>query len=402
MKTILYVHHGTGMGGAPQLLLRFMQRLDSTQYEPVVWCIRKSSASDLFEQHGFNVIYEPDVIPFLHISDGFYGVRHPHQVAKMAWGQLRSYHAARKVFAQVKPDMIHVNSVVVPGVLCAARRAGCPVVVNVLECVHRGYTGLRGALLRHYTKKWADGFVFMLPSEARRWGLLGTDTCVSVFDFIDLTPFAAPPGNDLRTDYHVPPDTALIGYLGRFTNAKGVHLLVRALGELKRNGVKFHALLIGPVPAVPAGAGAGWRRLMRGTPYIETLRALVAAEGIEHEVTFTGERLDATRLANQFDVVAVPFIEPHFSRLCAEAAAAGVVAVAFNIDGPGEEIIDGQTGLLATPFDAHDFAAKIEHALAHPTERRTMGDHARRRAAEVFDAERNIAAVLELYHRLGI
>jgi glycosyltransferase involved in cell wall biosynthesis len=292
---------------------------------------------------------------------------------------------------------------VVPGVLCAAARAGCPVVVNVLECVHPGYTGLRGALLRRYTKKWANGFVFMLPSEARRWGLLGAPTCVSVFDFIDLTLFTAPPGTELRTAYHVPPDTALIGYLGRFTNAKGVHLLVQALGELKRKGVKFHALLIGPVPVAPPQGGSGWlRRLTRGTPYIERVRALIAAEGLEHEVTFTGERLDATRLANQFDVVAVPFIEPHFSRLCAEAAAAGVVAVAFNIDGPGEEIIDGQTGLLATPFDAHDLAAKIAHALAHPAERRAMGDAARRRAAEVFDAEKNIAAVLALYRQLGV
>ena len=391
------------MGGAPQLLLRFMQRLDPAHYEPVVWCIRKSSASDLFEQHGFSVIYEPDVIPFLHISDGFYGLRHPHQVLKMAWGQIRSYRAARRVFAQVRPDMIHVNSIVVPGVLCAAARMGCPVVVNVLECVHPGYTGLRGALVRHYTKKWANGFVFMLPSEARRWGLLGTPACVSVFDFIDLTLFTAPPGNDLRTDYHVPLDTALIGYLGRFTSAKGVHVLVQALGELKRKGIQFHALLIGPVPTVLADVGKGWlQRLTRGIPYIERLHALVAAEGLEREVTFTGERLDATRLANQFDVVAVPFIEPHFSRLCAEAAAAGVVAVAFDIDGPGEEIIDGQTGFLARPFDAHDLAAKIEQVLARPAERRTMGDHARRRAAEIFDAEKNVAVVLALYHQLGM
>ena len=63
-KKILFVHHGSGMGGAPQLLLELLRHLDKEKYDPVIWCIRKSSASDLFERSGYRVIIDQRAIPF--------------------------------------------------------------------------------------------------------------------------------------------------------------------------------------------------------------------------------------------------------------------------------------------------------------------------------------------------
>ena len=177
---LLFVHHGTGMGGAPQLLLTLIRDLDSSRFQPLVWCIRRSSASLLFESHGIPVIYDSHVTPFLHISDGFYGLRHPHRVLAMLAGQWRSYHTARALFARIQPDLIHINSVVLPGVLAAAARTGRPVVLNVLECLHPGYLGFRRALLQSLSRRCADAFVFMLPSEAVSYTHLTLPTIYSV------------------------------------------------------------------------------------------------------------------------------------------------------------------------------------------------------------------------------
>ncbi len=393
---IVFVHHGTGMGGAPQLLLRLLQRLDPARFDPVVWCIRTSSASALFEQHGFRVVYEAHVTPFLHISDGFYGLRHPHRVVKMLWGQLASFRTARRMFAALQPDVIHLNSVVLPGVLCAAARVGCPVFVNVLECLHPGYTGLRRAVQRWLTKRWADYFVFMLPSEARRWGMAHAPNAVAVFDFIDLSPYQRPARTTpLRSTYAVPAATPLIGYFGRFTPAKGVHVLVQALSLLARRGVAFQAFLVGPVP--PAPTTRSW---FRRTPYISRLRTIIAQENLQQQVTFTDEFTNVDDAVRECDVLVVPFTEPHFSRLCAEAAAAGRVAVAFAIDGPGEEIIDQKTGLLVTPFDPADLADKLALLLGDAPLRARLGAAAQAHAAQVFDAERNMEHVLRLYDHL--
>jgi glycosyltransferase involved in cell wall biosynthesis len=398
---ILYVHHGTGMGGAPQLLLKFLQRLDLERWEPVVWCIRRSSASELFESHGFRVIYEPNVVPFLHISDGFYGITKPHMVLRMLRGQWKSYRAAARVFAQEQPDMIHLNSVVLPGVLRAASGQGCPIILNVLECLHPGYTGFRRMLLRNLSKRWADFFVFMLESERARWGLQDDPRAVAVFDFIDLDKFAVQSDSQpLRDGLGLPADVPLIGYLGRFTKAKGVHHLLHAAGKLRQSGVAFHLLLIGPIPATTEQTTLGRiKRLWGGRDYIEQLRALVAAENLEDCVTFTGERTSVERIVSQLDLLVVPFTEPHFSRLCGEAAAAGKPVIAFNIDGPGEEIIAGETGLLVEPFDETELAEQMKYALAHPEWRAKVAERAPAHAQEVFAAGKNVAKVFALYEQ---
>lgn len=398
---LLFVHHGTGMGGAPQLLLTLIRALDPARFEPIVWCIRRSSASQLFEAHGIPVIYNSNVTPFLHISDGFYGLRHPHRVFKMLIGQWRSYRTARAVFNQINPDIIHINSVVLPGVLAAAARTGRPVVLNILECLHPGYTGLRRALLQHLSRRCADAFVFMLPSEARRWRLHNHPRAISVFDFIPPPQISCLPSASLRQEFNIPADVPLIAYFGRFTKAKGVHLLLRALAILRARGLAFHCLLIGPVPHEPAPSfRSRLARMLGRQPYISLLRHIIATHNLQAHITFTGERTNVDELVPQCDILVVPFTEPHFSRLCGEAALAGRPAVAFNIDGPGEEILDGVTGLLAKPFDPADLADKLERLLTNPALRAQLGQAARRHAANVFSAPANTAAVLSVYSAL--
>jgi len=397
-KKILFVHHGSGMGGAPQLLLKFLLRLDKNKYAPVIWCIRKSSASDLFESHGFKVIINQNACPFLHISDGFYGIRHPHLVIKMICGQFTSFRTAKKIFKSVNPDIIYLNSIVIPGILRAAAGFPAKVVVNVLESVCSGYTGFRKKILINRSLKWGDYFVFMLKSEAEKWGVAGESYTTIVHDFIEIDKFRnVISDNELRNKYSVKNDTFLIGYLGRFTKAKGVHHLLRAMGIIKRNGCRFHALLVGPVPHSPGkNIKAKLSRLFGKKPYIEQLREIIKEEKLEDNITFTGEMTDVAKTVAQFDVLAAPFTEPHFSRLCGEAAAAGKVIIAFDIAGPGEEITNNETGFLVKPFEENQLAGKFELLIKNPEIKKQMEEKAAEFAKQVFDADKNFSKVIKL------
>jgi len=399
-KKILFVHHGSGMGGAPQLLLELLKRLDKEKYDPVVWCIRRSSASELFEKSGYRVIVDQRAIPFLHISDGFYGIKKPHLVYRMAVGQVKSYRTAKRVFAAEKPDLIHINTIVVPGILKAARAYGCPVVVNVLEVLSRGYTGFRRMLMRHYTKRWGSAFVFMLPSERRRWRIPEGVPCTDVFDFIDVPSYEnVEPDAGFRSSLTGGGKT-LVGYFGRFTRAKGVHKLLKAAALLKARGVNFHLALVGPIE--PEKKYPLWRRALNMRSWSDKLRAMVTKLGLRDTVTFCGPALHVDPLVSACDVLAVPFLEPHFSRLIAEASSAGRPAVAFAIDGPGEEIIPGKTGLTVPPFDHKLFADALQRLIEDKEMRLSCGKEAHLFAKERFDAETNAGRVFALYDALGI
>ena len=395
---ILFVHHGSGMGGAPQLLLKFLIRLDLDKYDPVIWCIRKSSASDLFESHGFKVIINQKACPFLHISDGFYGFRHPHLVFKMLKGQFISYYTAKKIFKSVNPDVIYLNSVVIPGILCAASKFKAKVVVNVLEAVCDGYIGFRKKLLINKSLKWGDYFVFMLKSEAEKWGVGDKPNITVVYDFIETERFRKIiPSDELRKKYSVKNKSFLIGYLGRFTKAKGVHHLLHSLGIIKRNGCDFHVLLVGPVhDSLKRNIKEKVSNFLGKTSYIEQLRNIIKNENLENNVTFTGEITNVAETVAQFDALAAPFTEPHFSRLCGEAAAAGKVIIAFDICGPGEEIINNDTGFLIKPFDEKQFAEKLEFLINNPEKRKKMESNASEYAVKVFDADINFSKVMRM------
>ena len=400
-KKILFVHHGSGMGGAPQLLLKFIIRLDLEKYDPVIWCIRKSSASELFKRHGFRVIINQNACPFLHISDGFYGIRHPHLVFKMSWGQIKSYRTAEKIFDIEKPDIIYINSIVVPGILRAASEFPAEAIVNVLEAVCAGYTGFRKKLLIKKSLEWGDKFVFMLKSEAEKWGVADSPKITVVYDFIETEKFRNISVNDeLRKKYSIDEKTFLIGYLGRFTKAKGVHHLLRSAGMLKRKGCDFHLLLVGPVPVSSNfGMKAKFSEILGKKSYIEQLKKIIKDEDLENNVTFTGEMTDVAKIVAQFDALAAPFTEPHFSRLCGEASAAGKVITAFDICGPGEEIINNETGFLVKPFDENEFAKKLELLIKSPETKKEMEGKAAEYALKVFDADANFNKVMELIER---
>ena len=98
----------------------------------------------------------------------------------------------------------------------------------------------------------------------------------------------------------------------------------------------------------------------------------------------------------------MPFLEPHFSRLIAEASSAGKPAVAFNIDGPGEEIIPGETGLTVKPFDHKALADALQKLIEEKDFREACGKEAAEFAKRSFDAETNARKVFALYDALGV
>ncbi|GAB3768850.1 hypothetical protein GCM10028796_33050 [Ramlibacter monticola] len=100
------------------------------------------------------------------------------------------------------------------------------------------------------------------------------------------------------------------------------------------------------------------------------------------------------------DVVVVPSRQESFSQTAAEAQACGVPVVAFRIGGLKDVISHAESGYLAEPFDATDFAHGLGWVLGDPTRRRTLGMSARRRAIEKFSYPVVAALHADLYEQV--
>ena len=90
-----------------------------------------------------------------------------------------------------------------------------------------------------------------------------------------------------------------------------------------------------------------------------------------------------------------------FGLVIVEAFACGVPVVAARLGAMAELVEDGRTGLLFTPGDRDDLAAKITWAATHPQDMAQIGRRARQEFEAKYTRDRNREKLLNIY-RLAI
>jgi len=117
------------------------------------------------------------------------------------------------------------------------------------------------------------------------------------------------------------------------------------------------------------------------------LEAFVAGVRIAAAVHFVAPGADVPALMSRAEVVWVPGRVEGGMQVVLEAMAAGRPVVASNWPRLAELIREGETGYLVPPGDKTTIARQTERLLADADLRRSMGEAARRRAAEHFRAD---------------
>lgn len=184
---------------------------------------------------------------------------------------------------------------------------------------------------------------------------------VTNFTQLEARPVKAPPAG--------PP---VIGALGRLHEQKAFHLLLEALARLKADGARFSARI----------AGDG--------PERTTLEGLRGALGLDAEVDFTGWISPVTDFLAGLDLYVMSSHYEPFGLSLAEALAAGVPAVATDIEGPAEILGGGRFGRLFPNRDVGALAEALGAAMADwpSTLARAEAAQAHALATYSFDAGR--------------
>lgn len=201
---------------------------------------------------------------------------------------------------------------------------------------------------------------------------------------VDLSRFLPDPKAGFRTraTLGIGAEEPVVGMFGRLQRWKGQDVFLRAAAHIKRRGSACRFLVVGS------------SQFGIELSYAGQLRRQVEEEGLGGCVEFVGQRSDVNELMNACDIVVHASVEPEpWGLVVAEAMAAGRPVIASAAGGPVEMITSGENGLLVEPGQPEDLAAAIESLLRDPQRRQAMGEAARQRAVELFDAAR-AAAVL--------
>jgi glycosyltransferase involved in cell wall biosynthesis len=127
-----------------------------------------------------------------------------------------------------------------------------------------------------------------------------------------------------------------------------------------------------------------------------TLRAQSRKLGLAGVVQFVGQVDDVRTYLEQADVFLLSSDNEGLPLVLGEAMACGIPCIATNVGGNKEIVSHGETGLLIPSGSPEQLAEAIEYLLAHPEERRRMGDNARRRVQEHFNIEDSMRQIKQV------
>ncbi|MBN1395316.1 MAG: glycosyltransferase, partial [Pirellulales bacterium] len=186
----------------------------------------------------------------------------------------------------------------------------------------------------------------------------------------------------LLAELKLPPDSRLIGMVGRLWPQKRVQDAIWAADLLKVIRDDLHLLIVGD------------------GPQRDQLRRFRDQVRIRDRVHILGHRDDVPRLMPHFDVLWSTSGYEGQSNVILEAMASGVPVVATNIPGTRELVVADETGFLVPLGDRAAFAKQTDRILNDSELIARLSTAARKRVENEFSVERMIARHVELYREL--
>jgi glycosyltransferase involved in cell wall biosynthesis len=266
------------------------------------------------------------------------------------------------------------------------RLIGKPVIVKVtgmqaVSALARGGPGW--ALRRYILDRTADALVAVSRDMMAALSMIGVarGRRVLIPNGVDLGPPAAPAPRAAKQEWLDGGDGAVVLYVGRLEEVKGVR---RLLAMWKALPGRDTATLV----------------LVGDGPLRDELEGETVAQGLDRSVRFLGTQTDVTPFYLIADLFVLPSASEGLSNALLEAMAARLPVIASDVGGNRDVIEDGVSGFLVNWDDPARVAPLVARLLDDAELRGRLGEAARRRASHF-----SIAAVAErycaLYHRLA-
>lgn len=393
-RRVLYVQHAGCLGGSATSLRYLAQGMASMGVECMIALARPyRELEDFYESAGIITIPTPEICCWDHSTVAPRFLTNPRHLADLASVAMRwsaSRIATLRLVDQVRPDLVHLNSMPLSSSASALIEHGVPFVWHVREPPPD--QGVRTSMIRGIMRRTPQ-CVFITEYDKRQW--VGDGAGRIIYNCVPNVWFDThPKGLPEQADGIV-----RFAYLGGASGPKGVHVLLESLRIMNRGDRRWECVMPGfllddryapPDRFVKRAARAvGYRNLReRLMPKVEALGPAVRA------LPFT---TDIRSLLETVDFVVFPATSPHFPRPVIEAAALGKPAVGSDVGGVNECIVHGETGLLCRSGDAASLAGALEAMIGDAGMRRTMGERAHDRAAGIHSMAAQVAAVSAVY-----
>lgn len=374
---ILYVHHGTILGGAPLSLLylaREMERQPGVEMEIVCHAPQMQDFYSRNLKSPINLWVDPRI----HLAKyliGWIGWA-------VLWHTPRSFKALLKdlwvfplsIWRQFtrlrkrKPDLVHLNSATLFSSAIAARMAGIPIVWHIREPLQG--PNLQKRLAGAFIRKLSKAVITISEEEAVRLGDDHEGKVHVIYNPINVD-MLIPEEYDQAAEKKklgLSGTDKLVISLGGVNPRKGTLEIVESAQFVDPNTRFFIA---GP-PLISKG---------KAGPYEAKIWSLLEKLP-ENKVTFTGNLENIVPFLAACDVLVFAGTKPHFPRPVYEAWQMRKPVAVFEMKGVSNQVSHGENGIVVSELSGQALGTALASLLQDTVAMKRMGEKGRQKAEE--------------------
>jgi glycosyltransferase involved in cell wall biosynthesis len=366
MISVIHVITGLNTGGAERMLVKLLEGLDRSRFDPVVVSLMDEGTQGAAIRALGIPVHTLEMRPSCPSPLALFRLRH------LLW--------------QLAPDVVH-GWMYHGGLAALFAKGHAGAVVGIRHSIYdirneNPATRLVIRTLRRFAAR-ADCVVYNAVVSARQHEALGypADKSLVIHNGFDCELFRpdCDAGKRIRSELGIDGNAQVIGHLSRFSPMKDHANFLRAAAMVAQTNPRVCFVL--------AGTGVD-----AGNPALSALMHDTAFKGRVH---LLGERSDAPALYNAMDVFCSSSWSEAFPNVLGEAMACGVRCVATDV---GDSVLVlGDTGRVVPARDAEALAAALREMLdMEHSVRCEQEQAARNRVLEHF----NLKAVVREYESL--
>lgn len=405
-KKILFFHHAHGTSGADISLVCLMRGLERYDITCIVACT-SDKAIPFFQCAGFKAV-KCNASYFPHTTGGWYpfwrfsGLRY----TAAWWFQYRTARSSiSEIVKEVRPDIVHLNSITLAPYLSIFHSLSIPVVLHVRERIISGTIGIRKRLIQRLILRYASSVIYIC-NDNRDHLCLGHPNERVVHEPVDFDKFDKNMDRArIKENLGIPDDFRVVLFVGGCSSyIKGILPLLKSLRFLREQIACFKCITLGTLSSASTRFFPTLKRKCANLFGVYSVRQkierLIRRHGLEEHVLLLPFLENVEEYYTAADVVAVPYITPHFARQILEAGAMAKPVVASKIGGIEEAVVDRETGLLVLPNDERSLANALAEVLENPEMGQRMGEQAYKIAKEKYELNVSVKQVMDIYASL--
>lgn len=268
----------------------------------------------------------------------------------------------------------------------AALLAKVPCIVGSVHNVYNARDKkLNRRILNRYLGIFTDRVVAVseeVKKEIVRYDSVPENKVAVIYNGVDRKRFVDIDAQSIRSEFHIPKSTPIIGTVGRFFPQKGQKYLLEAVAKVRNKFPHIAVFVIGD--------GSLKEELQDHTKKLN----------IEQNIIFTGVRRDIPALLSAMDIFIFPSLWEGFGNALVEAMAAGKPIIATDIPSVREILDSGKSGIVVPPANSEAIARSLDLLLSDRALAENLGNAARERALSSFTIDSTVRGYSSLYRSI--